>query len=57
MRCIYRWHYLNYSKKAIRDLQSMQGKLNEHLDEMDQYAKTKGKNVCVFRCIDCREIC
>ena len=31
--------------KAIRDLQSMQGKLNEHLDEMDQYAKTKGKNV------------
>ena len=23
----------------------MQGKLNEHLDEMDQYAKTKGKNV------------
>ena len=35
-------------KKAIRDLQSMQVKLNEHLDEMDQYAKTKGKNVFLF---------
>ena len=32
-------------KKAIRDLQFLQQKLNEHLDELDQYAKTKGKNV------------
>ncbi|KAK8814931.1 syntaxin-7-like protein [Blastocystis sp. ATCC 50177/Nand II] len=31
-------------KKAIRDLQFLQQKLNEHLDELDQYAKTKGKN-------------
>lgn len=36
---------LDTRKKAIRDLQSMLSKLNEHLDEMDQYAKTKGKNV------------
>lgn len=32
-------------KKAIRDLQMMLSKLNEHLDEMDQFAKTKAKNV------------
>ena len=32
-------------KKAIRDLQTMQDKLSEHLDEMEQYTKTKGKNV------------
>lgn len=37
--------WVNTRKKAIRDLQFLQQKLNEHLDELDQYAKTKGKNV------------
>lgn len=30
----------------------MQDKLNEHLDEMEQYTKTKGKNVRVLHSFD-----
>lgn len=32
-------------KRAIRDIDSIQSKLNTHLDEMEQYVKSKSKDV------------
>ena len=35
-------------KRAIRDIDSIQSKLNTHLDEMEQYVKSKSKDVVRF---------
>ena len=32
-------------KRAIRDLQGLQNKITEHLDEIEQFTKTKSKDV------------
>ena len=48
---------VNCRRKAIRDLNALQAKLSDHLDEMEQYAKSKSKDVQRLDGYECSETC